>query len=523
MALDFPVNPTTGQTYFNWKWDGAKWVRLSEAPAAGVDSFNGRTGAITLGSSDVSAAGGALIDNPDFTGSPTCPTPSPGDNSTNIATTAFVDAAIAATPASGVSSFNSRTGAVTLTTADLAGVGGAPLASPVFTGNPTAPTPAAGDSDTSVATTSFVATSFAPLNSPVFTGAPTAPTVAVGDNSTKIATTAWVQSQPIASGDNRLLNGDMLVNQRGATSWPGTGAGIYVVDRWAFLSNVAAVKFTWSVNLAGPPALVGFPYYIGFKSNSAYTVAAGDQFQCYQGVEADAVGDLAWGTANAQAVTLSFWACSSLTGTFSGAVQNYAQTRSYPFAFSLPNANTWAKITLTIPGDTAGTWVMSGNGGALYVSFDLGCGTTARGAAGVWASGNLLGVTGAVQVVHTNLATFGLTGVKLEIGSIATPFSRKSLARNLADCQRYYYAPKHTALAGGYAPTAAGLSIFALRPFPVTMRATPAQAGATFSNINANAPTLFNSNTTGAVWSCTNAVIGVFQLGVLTDTYSAEL
>lgn len=121
----------------------------------------------------------ATLVSPAFTGNPTAPTPTAGDNDTSIATTAFVTAAVTA-------------GAVPL----------APKASPVFTGNPTAPTPSTGDNDTSVATTAFViaqiaASGLAPTASPVFTGDPQAPTPAVGDSDVSIATTAFVQGEKL--------------------------------------------------------------------------------------------------------------------------------------------------------------------------------------------------------------------------------------------------------------------------------------------------------------------------------------
>jgi hypothetical protein len=124
------------------------------ASPGGVTSFNTRTGAITLNSSDVSAAGGALLNSPALVGNPTAPTQTPGTNSTTLATTAFVQAALAT--AGGVTSFNGRAGAVTLTMADITGAGGAPLASPTFTGVPAAPTAAVGTSSTQLATTAFV-------------------------------------------------------------------------------------------------------------------------------------------------------------------------------------------------------------------------------------------------------------------------------------------------------------------------------------------------------------------------------
>lgn len=196
------------------------------AIGTGVLSFNSRTGAVTLSSADLIAAGGALLASPAFTGTPTAPTPAPGSNSTTLATTAFVAAAISSAP-SGVSSFNSRTGAITLTSADLTAAGGALTASPAFTGTPTTPQAPFNDNSTRIANTSWVTsqlpsaatfvplgdgtaavgtsvqyarqdhvhpsdTSRAPLASPGFTGIPTAPTATLGTNTTQLATTAFV-------------------------------------------------------------------------------------------------------------------------------------------------------------------------------------------------------------------------------------------------------------------------------------------------------------------------------------------
>jgi hypothetical protein len=122
---------------------------------SGVSSFNTRLGAVTLELSDVTGVGGAPIASPEFTGMPTAPTAIAGTDNTQIATTAFVMDAVASGVA-GVASFNTRTGAVTLELSDITGAGGAPIESPAFTGQPTAPTPTAGDSSTNVATTAFV-------------------------------------------------------------------------------------------------------------------------------------------------------------------------------------------------------------------------------------------------------------------------------------------------------------------------------------------------------------------------------
>jgi hypothetical protein len=276
-------------------------------------------------------------------------------------------------------------------------------------------------------------------------------------------------SPTVAPGinDNRLINGDMRIDQRGVASGAGGTASGYTVDRWQYYATQTA-RITWSRGAgAGIP---GFSNCLRLASSSAYTPLAADWFMVYQPIEADQIVDFQFGTANAQPVTLSFWAQSSLTGSFSGCVQNYASTRSYPFSFSLPTANTWTKIAITIPGDTAGTWVMSGSGGGMNVIFDLGSGATNRGAANAWASVNYSGVTGAQSIVATNGATLLLTGVKLEIGSVATPFNRYSLAKSLADCQRYF---QFATFGLGGTAAAAGVTVTYVQSLLVSMRATP--------------------------------------------------
>jgi len=300
---------------------------------------------------------------------------------------------------------------------------------------------------------------------------------------------------PQAIGDNRLINGDMRIDQR----WNGAaeaGINTYTVDRWQYIATQAA-KFNWQRYGTGP---VGFPYCLGFSSQSAYALLTGDTFYIQQSIEADMVSDFAWGAAGAQPVTLSFWAYSSLTGTFSGAIQNYAGTRSYPFTFSLPTANTWTKITTTVPGDTAGTWVMSGNAGSLIVRFDLGSGATYRGPAGAWASANYVGANGAVNVVSTNTAFFAVTGVKLEVGSVATPFNRQSLAKSMADCQRYFQYLG--LLVSGY--NTAGGAVYSNLAYQVFMRATPTAVLAPGAYTNCSSAT---SGSIGLSWCYIYAIV----------------
>jgi hypothetical protein len=237
---------------------------------------------------------------------------------------------------------------------------------------------------------------------------------------------------------NRIINGDMRIDQRNAgASVTQTTAILYTVDRWACYGSVAS-KFTVQQNAGSITPAVGYSNYSGVTSSSAYSVLSTDQFILQQRIEGFNISDLAWGTANAKTVTLSFVVYSSLTGTFAGAITNGTPNRSYPFTFSIASANTWTNISVTIAGDTSGTWA-SNNTSGIQVTFNLGAGSTFQGTASTWQAGNLTSVSGATSVVGTNGATFYITGVQLEVGSVATPFERRLYGQELMLCQRYAY------------------------------------------------------------------------------------
>jgi hypothetical protein len=236
---------------------------------------------------------------------------------------------------------------------------------------------------------------------------------------------------------NRIINGGMVIDQRNAGASVTPTSGTYTLDRWLFYVSQAS-KLTAQQNAGSVTPPAGFSKYLGITSSAATSVGASDYFFSTQRIEGFNTADLAWGTANAATVTLSFRVYSSLTGTFGGALQNANQTRSYPFTYSVPVANTWTTISVTVTGDTSGTWVGATNGVGLVVCFGLGMGSTYSGTAGAWAGAEYYSATGAVSVVGTSGATFYITGVQLEKGSTATSFDFRAYSTELAMCQRYY-------------------------------------------------------------------------------------
>lgn len=273
---------------------------------------------------------------------------------------------------------------------------------------------------------------------------------------------------------NRIINGDMRIDQRnaGASVTP-TTAGTYTLDRWMFeISQSSKFSVQRNAGSVTPPA--GFTNYIGITSLSAYSVGSSDYFILRQIIEGFNTADLAWGTASAQTVTLSFWVRSSLTGTFGGSITNNANNRSYPFTYTISAANTWEQKSITIPGDTSGTWE-TGSGRGLNLQLGFGVGSTFNGTAGAWAAGNFLSATGATSVVGTNGATFYITGVQLEEGVVATNFDVLPYGTQLQLCQRYFiqYGDNTTLKPISFGSASSTASVDTVLSLPVEMRSVP--------------------------------------------------
>jgi len=284
---------------------------------------------------------------------------------------------------------------------------------------------------------------------------------------------------PSVNMKNRIINGAMVIDQRNAGASVTPASSAYTLDRWQAVLNVAS-KF--SVQQSSTTA-TGFSKSLLATSTSAYSIGASEYCLLQQAIEGFNIADLGWGTANAKTVTLSFQVRSSLTGTFGGVLANSNFSRCYPFTYTISSANTFESKTVTIAGDTSGTWD-STNGAGILVNFSLGSGSTVSGTAGAWAGTLYTSATGATSVVGTNGATFYLTGVQLEVGSTATSFDYRPYGTELALCQRYYQKTYDVGTVPGttynfeYASpaTAIGTGNFGMpcgRSFLVAMRATP--------------------------------------------------
>ena len=283
---------------------------------------------------------------------------------------------------------------------------------------------------------------------------------------------------------NRIINGDMRIDQRNAGASLTPTDGQYTLDRWRAGAS-ASSQFSVQQSSIAP---TGFNFSMLCTSLSAYSLSTNDNFEMFQYIEGFNTSDLAWGTANAQTVTLSFWVRSSLTGTFGGAINNSAFNRSYPFSYTISAANTWEYKTITIAGDTGGTWVGATNGIGIVVCIGLGAGTGRSGTAGSWSGSTFYNATGATSVVGTNGATFYITGVQLEAGSVASPFERRDYGRELMMCQRYLYRISSNGTDGcvlsmGFANSST--QAFACIFLPVSLRAAPTLtwSGVTISDL----------------------------------------
>jgi hypothetical protein len=312
---------------------------------------------------------------------------------------------------------------------------------------------------------------------------------------------------------NRVINGDMSVDQRNGGALV-AATGNYAVDRWKVIVSVASKGNVGQSSTSG----FTFPNYLTWTTSAAYAVAAADYFMFRQFVEGCNFNDAMWGTANAQPVTLEFWAYSSLTGMFSGSVRNAAANRCYVFTYTIATASVFTKFKITIPGDTTGTWYVAANADALELTFSLGMGANNSSSAGSWQAGGFASAPGAVSVVGTFNAYLYITGVALMVGAAASNAEPefKKFSDNLIDCCRYFW--KGQSVYNGAVNVISGVGSTAF--FPTSQRASPTftTVGSSNSNVGAISYAVL-TGLSAVLISATTSATGGFGINV---TYTAD-
>jgi hypothetical protein len=210
------------------------------------------------------------------------------------------------------------------------------------------------------------------------------------------------------------------------------------------------------------------------------TIAAGQYLALNQRIEGKNHAILGYGTSGAKTIVVSFYAKSNVTGTYNYSVRNNATDRAYIKEFSLASANTWERISFTIPGDTSGTWLTTNGIGAIH-QISLSMGSTYQGTANQWNTSNVVATSNQVNFLSSTDNEFFLTGWQVEIGSGApTAFEHEDVSTTLRKCQRYYAKSWSQGSAVTTNPGVIGAACvgnvnraFGNVFWPVTMRAAP--------------------------------------------------
>ena len=286
---------------------------------------------------------------------------------------------------------------------------------------------------------------------------------------------ALIGSQTALSNRNLIINGAMQIDQRNSGSSVSAPQNTYTLDR---LNTYQSGGGAYSVQQQTSVTPVGFGFAAKINVDTVdSSIAAGDYYMLTYNFEGHDTAQLEFGTSSAKTVTLSFYVRSSLTGTFSGAINNNdSNRRAYTFEYTIDSANTWERKTITIAGDQSGIWVGAVNTKSIKIRWALAMGSTYTNTAGSWAAGDYYGTSNQVNLMATLNNTFYITGVQLEVGEQATPFEHEDFGTTLAKCQRYFY-PVHplnlNSKAIGFSYYYVSGTLLGIHQFPVTMRTAP--------------------------------------------------
>ena len=291
------------------------------------------------------------------------------------------------------------------------------------------------------------------------------------------------QASNMAATFNRIINGAMTIDQRnaGATlSLATIATALYAVDRFQAYQDKTGVTGTVGQSTDAP---AGFKNSFGVTITTGATSGADDQSFIQHVIEGSNIADLGFGTANAQPITLSFWVKSSITGTNGFGITNSTVGRCYVGSYTVNSANTWEQKTVTIAGDTSGTWLTT-NGIGIRIRFNIGSGSNRLGAAGSWGA-FYNGPTGSFSTTATSGATFYITGVQLEVGSSGSSFAHENVGDTLQKCQRYFQRIQpdnaYQMLASGFSTSTTNAALFLFYTDKRTVPSVDFTAGSTFA------------------------------------------
>lgn len=293
---------------------------------------------------------------------------------------------------------------------------------------------------------------------------------------------------------NRIINGAALIDQRraGASASSAASSGYtYVCDRFRVYNGLASGAMTVQQSTTAPSGFKNSCYMTTTTAQSS--LGAGELASFEQGIEGFNIADFGWGTASAKPITLSFWVNASVTGNYDIALRNnFSLTnRAYVTTFNVASSNTWEYKTITIAGDTSGSW-STDNSAGLYVIFNLATGSSyITSTTNAWQTGNVFATSGGTRLLSTNGATFYIAGVQVEVGTQATPFEWRPYGAEFLLCQRYYSVTKGNAYI-----SASSVNMSVPVPFFATMRTAPTTSlsGGSTNNLNLEAVESITSN-----------------------------
>ena len=286
---------------------------------------------------------------------------------------------------------------------------------------------------------------------------------------------------------NMIINGGMIVSQRGTGTLTVSNSGQnYQVDMYRGRANGGG-QFSIQ-QVIDAPSGTGLYNSLKLQVTTADTsIGNTDYYEVIQYIEGSSLLPTEYGGSGAKTCTLSFYVKSNVTGTHTGAIGNEGNNRGFGFNYTINSANTWERKTITIPGDTTGTWNKNNSVGAKII-FSLGIGANfATANVSTWEARETMGTDDGQNLIASTSNNLYLTGIQFEVGNIATTFEHRSIGDELLRCKRYYYQEYRNGSTGGNgagifamgmtANSSSG-SIYATMNHPVEMRAAPT---ATFS------------------------------------------